>query len=199
MNPEELRAFIDQRIEQQLDERFEAIESQIRNLADTLKTVQKDVAEHRATLVVLSGDLDKLFAAFSIALGASSSGMQVTMFFTFWGLNALRNGRSFANKSLSEKMIAAMLPSGPAEVPSSKMNMAGLGPKFFKHLMNKKKVSSLPEMIQMARELEIRMIACHTSMSVMGIKQDELLHGIEFGGVASYMEVASKSKVNLFI
>ena len=199
MTPEQIQALIDERIAVQIDRKFADLSEQISDLSEAVRTGGGNVPEHRATLMVLSGDLDKLFAAFSIALGAAANGMQVSMFFTFWGLNALRTGRTFANKNLAEKMIAAMLPSGPDSVPASKMNMLGIGPIFFKHLMKKKNVQSLSDMISLARDMDVRIIACDTSMAVMGIQRSELIPDIDYGGVATYMEVASKSKITLFI
>jgi len=199
MTPEQIQALIDERIAVQIDRKFADLSEQISDLYEAVRTGGGNIPEHRATLMVLSGDLDKLFAAFSIALGAAANGMQVSMFFTFWGLNALRTGRKFANKDLAEKMIAAMLPSGPDSVPASKMNMLGIGPIFFKYLMKKKNVQSLSDMIKLAREMDVRMIACDTSMAVMGIQRSELIPDIDYGGVATYMEVASKSKITLFI
>lgn len=199
MTPEQIQALIDERIAVQIDRKFADLSTQISDLYEAVKSGGGNVPEHRATLMVLSGDLDKLFAAFSIALGAAANGMQVSMFFTFWGLNALRTGRTFANKNLAEKMIAAMLPSGPDSVPASKMNMLGIGPIFFKYLMKKNNVQSLSDMISLARDMDVRIIACDTSMAVMGIQRSELIPDIDYGGVATYMEVASKSKITLFI
>ena len=199
MTPEQIESLIDERIAHHLDDKFADLQSQLSEIASAVKNGGGNVPEHRATLMVLSGDFDKLFAAFSIALGAAANDMQVSMFFTFWGLNALRTGRSYADKDLAEKMIATMLPSGPNSVPASKMNMLGIGPLFFKHLMKKKNVQSLPDMIALAREMGVRIIACDTSMTVMGIQRSELLPDIDYGGVATYMEVASKSKITLFI
>jgi peroxiredoxin family protein len=199
MNPEQIQSLIDARIAHHFDERFAGIESQVASLLQSVNSGGGNIPEHRASLVVLSGDLDKLFAAFSIAIGAASSGMSVSMFFTFWGLNALRTSRSFSKKSFSEKMITAMLPGDPGSVPSSRLNMLGLGPVFFKHLMKSKKVESLTDMISLARELGVNMIACETSMSVMGIQRGELLDGLEYAGVATFLESAMKSKFSLFI
>jgi len=199
MNPEQIQSLIDARIAHHFDERLAGIESQVASLLQSVNSGGGNIPEHRASLVVLSGDFDKLFAAFSIAIGAASSGMSVSMFFTFWGLNALRTSRSFSNKSFSEKMITAMLPGDPGSVPSSRLNMLGLGPVFFKHLMKSKKVESLTDMISLARELGVNMIACETSMSVMGIQRGELLDGIEYAGVATFLESAMKSKFSLFI
>jgi peroxiredoxin family protein len=150
-------------------------------------------------MVVFSGEMDPLFGAFTIALGSVAMGMEVSMFFTFWGLNALRVGKKYSGKSIGEKMVAAMMPKGPASVPTSRMNMGGAGPIFFKHLMKQRNIATLPSMIAMAQEMGVRMVACETSMGVMGVTREELLPGIDYGGVATYLEDAAKSKVTLFI
>ena len=95
--------------------------------------------------------------------------------------------------------VAAMLPAGPASVPTSRMNMAGIGPIFFKHLMQQRNVQSLPEMVKLIQELGVRIVACEMSLGVMGITREELLPGIDYGGVATYLADAAKSKITLFI
>ncbi len=151
------------------------------------------------SLLVFSCDMDKLLCAFIIAAGAAAMGMQVSMYFAFWGLVAVKKKTTFSKKSLSKKMLAAMLPSGPRRVGTSKMNMLGIGPAFFKMLMKKEKVHSLPELIDEVRELGVKLVACTMSMGVMGMKEEELLDDLEYGNVATYLEEASKSEVTLFI
>jgi peroxiredoxin family protein len=157
------------------------------------------VPEDRATLVVFSGEMDTLQSACNIAAGAVAMGMEVSLFFTFWGLTALRRSTTYSGKSVGQRMAAFMLPSGPASVPTSRMNMAGMGPLFFKHLMQQKNVLSLPEMITLLRQLGVRLVACEMSMGVMGITREELLPDIDYGGVATYLGDASRSKITLFI
>lgn len=196
--PPELEALVTRLVDARVDQRLAGVEAQ-------LKALQGAVAaggggqEDRVTLIVFSGEMDTLFAAFTIAVGAASMGMQVSMFFTFWGLTALRQSVSFADKTLGEKMVALMMPKGPASVPTSRMNMAGMGPVFFKHLMGQRKVESLPSLIAVAREMEVRMVACETSMKVMGVTREELIGGVTLGGVATFLEDAARSKVSLFI
>ena len=154
---------------------------------------------NRASLLVFSGDMDRLVAAFTVALASVASGLEVSMYFTFWGLTALRRRRTFAGKTLGEKLAGLLLPSGPATVGTSRLHMAGMGPRFFRRLMRRRNVASLPEMIAMAQELGVKMIACEMSMHVMGIRRDELIPGIEYGGAATYLADAAGAKVTLFI
>lgn len=152
------------------------------------------------TMIVFSNDLDKAFASFIIANGAAAMGRPVTMFFTFWGLNILRkNNPPAVKKSFIAKMFSSMMPRGVEKLTISKMNMGGLGTKMMKKIMLDKNVSSLNELMDQAKANGVRMIACTMSMDVMGITKDELIDGIEFGGVASYLGAAEESNVNLFI
>lgn len=128
--------------------------------------------EDKKTIIVFSNDMDKVMAAFVIATGAAAMGDEVTMFFTFWGLNVLRDAKKKAQgKSFLEKMFGAMMPKGVEKLPLSKMNFLGIGPKLMKYMMKKKNVMMLPEMIKQAQELGIKMVACSMSMDVMGIKK----------------------------
>jgi len=201
----ELEALIDRAVERRLggladwQSSLARVEGQLEELRRQVAQGGGNIPEDRASLVVFSGELDTLFAACTIAAGAASMGMQVSMFFTFWGLNALRQGRRFEGKSLGEKMVATMLPGGPASVGTSRMNMGGFGPAFFKALMRQKNIESLPGMVELVAELGVRMVACETSMKVMGIARDELRPGIDYGGVATYLADASRSKISLFI
>lgn len=152
------------------------------------------------TLVVFSGDLDKAIASFIIANGAASMGRNVTMFFTFWGLNILRKPEKInVEKSFMDKMFSAMMPRGSKKLQLSKMNMAGMGSKMIRKVMKDKNISSLEELIQSAINSGIRIVACNMSMDVMGITEEELIEGVEIGGVASYLGAAEESNVNLFI
>lgn len=152
------------------------------------------------SLIVFSGDLDKAIASFIIANGAAAMGRNVTMFFTFWGLNILRKetGPSI-NKTFMEKMFGMMMPRGSKRLGLSRMNMSGLGAKMIRGVMQNKNISSLEELIDQAKENGVKLVACTMSMDVMGIKEEELIDGIEYGGVASYLAEAEESNVNLFI
>ncbi|MGC8870166.1 MAG: CoA-disulfide reductase [Brevinematia bacterium] len=153
-----------------------------------------------STIIVFDDDLDRLIASFVIANGALASGKKVTMFFTFWGLNALKkNSKVKIKKDLISKLFGTMLPKGTKELKLSKMNMFGIGPKMIRWLMKKKNIASLEELIKTAIENGIEIIACQMSMDVMGIKQEELIDGIKIGGVATYISAASQSNINLFI
>ncbi len=152
------------------------------------------------TIVVFSGDMDKVMASFIIANGAAAMGRPVTMFFTFWGLNALRKpGKVDVAKSGIEKMFGAMMPRGAERLGTSKMNFGGLGAAMMRKIMADKNVTSLPDLIQCAMRSGVKIIACTMSMDVMGIKREELIDGIEFAGVGTYLGDAEESDVNLFI
>lgn len=157
--------------------------------------------QERVSIIVFSGDLDKCLAAFIIATGAAASGMRVDMFFTFWGLSALRKeGVKVKGKSFIEKMFGMMLPRGAEKLALSKMHMMGIGTNMMKDVMKKKKVASLPELIDIANQLGVNLYACEMSMNVMGLKREELIDNIkDIVGVATYLEHASKAQITLFI
>lgn len=154
----------------------------------------------KKTMVVFSGDFDKVTAAFIIANGAASMGSDVTMFFTFWGINALRLPKHVAvKKTLIERMFGWMMPRGAGKLKLSQMNMGGMGLAMIKGIMRKKNVPSLPQLIESARRAGVRLVVCSMSMDLMGIKREELIEGVEEGGVASYLDSAEAGNVNLFI
>jgi peroxiredoxin family protein len=154
------------------------------------------------SMVVFSGDLDKVLAAMIIANGAAAMDLPVSIFFTFWGLNVLRKEgpvQVIGKKTMTEGMFGRMMPRGPAHLQLSKMKMGGLGTRMIKKEMAKKHVSTLAQLIQSAREQGVEFIACTMSMDLMGIHKEELLPGIKFGGVGSFIDAADRSRITLFI
>ncbi|MGL4450265.1 MAG: CoA-disulfide reductase [Sarcina sp.] len=173
------------------------IQKSIKN-EDQTQVVQKK--DDGATLVVFSGDLDKAIASFIIATGAASMGKKVTMFFTFWGLNVLKkSNKTPVKKDGMEKMFDMMLPSHSGKLPLSKMNMAGMGPKMIKGIMEKNNIDSLESMMENAIKMGVKLIACSMSMDLMGIKKEELIDGVDIAGVATYLSKTEDSGLNLFI
>lgn len=154
----------------------------------------------KTTIVLLSGDYDKVMAAYIIANGAAAYDHEVTIFHTFWGLNALRKDKNIAvEKGFLEKMFAKMMPRGVDKMGISKMNFAGLGPKLIKKVMKKHNALPLPQLIEMAQEQDIKLIACTMTMDLLGLHKEELMDNIEYAGVAAYLAEAENGNVNLFI
>ena len=152
------------------------------------------------TFVVFSGDLDKTIAAFIMANGAAAMGREVTMFFTFWGLNILRRpGKVRVKKTFIEKMFGSMMPRGTLKLGLSRMNMGGAGAKMIRGIMKKKGISSLEELIESAKAHGVRLVACQMSMDIMGIHREELIDGIELGGVSTFLGSGEESDMSLFI
>ena len=152
------------------------------------------------TIIVFDGDLDKVLASFIIANGALAMGRPVTMFFTFWGLNALRKDQKVKiKKSAMESMFGTMLPRGSRKLKLSKMNMGGMGTAMMKKIMKDKNIDSLEDLIRKAMDNGVKLVACSMSMDVMGIRPEELIDGVEIGGVGTYLGDAEESNVNLFI
>ncbi len=153
-----------------------------------------------ATIIVFSNDFDRALASFVLANGAAAAGKDVTMFFTFWGLSVIRRRAApRVAKDFMGKMFGMMLPKHAGALSLSHMNFGGLGRVMMKARMNAKRVDMLESMMAQAKQAGVHMIACQMSMDIMGVKREELLEGVEIGGVATYMEAASESGVNLFV
>lgn len=158
------------------------------------------MTKEKTTIILFSGDMDKAIAAFIIANGAAAYDHDVTIFFTFWGLNALRKDEQVpVKKGWLERMFAWMMPRGASRMGLSRMNFAGLGPKLIKHVMKKHQALSLPELIALAQEQGVKLVACTMTMDLLGLHKEELIDDIEYAGVAAYLADASDAKVNLFI
>jgi peroxiredoxin family protein len=179
--------------------RVQALDEKVRDLEKRLRELEERAPEDRVSLIVFSGDLDRVLAAFVIATGAVAMGQQVSMFFTFWGLSVLKKDNQISGKTLFQKMMALMSPGSSKSLPVSKMNYFGVGAKMLRSMMKEKNVSSLEEMISLARDLGVRMIACEMSRDVMGISESELVGGLECGGVATFLADSLKSRTSLFI
>jgi NADPH-dependent 2,4-dienoyl-CoA reductase/sulfur reductase-like enzyme/peroxiredoxin family protein/rhodanese-related sulfurtransferase/TusA-related sulfurtransferase len=152
------------------------------------------------TIVVFSSDLDRVLAALVIANGALALGQQVALFFTFWGLSALRRPVApLTRKTALERMFGWMIPRSASRLTLSKMHMAGAGTAMMKHVMKTKNVADVTTMLVQARDRGARLIACTMSMDVMGLKSEELIEGVELGGVAAYLAAVDNSNASLFI
>jgi len=152
------------------------------------------------TMVVFSGDLDKAIASFIIANGAASMDKKVTLFFTFWGINILRkSNHGKVKKNFIENMFGSMMPKGSEKLALSKMNMGGMGAKMIRGIMKKKNVQSLEELIKAAMDSGVEIVACQMSMDLLGIKEEELLDGVKFGGVGYMLAESDDSNATLFI
>ena len=154
----------------------------------------------KKTIVLFSGDLDKAMASLIIANGAAAMGDEVTMFYTFWGLNVLRKAKKIkVKKEFMQSMFGWMMPRGASKLGLSKMNYGGAGAAMMRSIMRKKNVRALPDLLDDAQMMGVKMIACTMSMDVMGITKEEMIDGIELAGVASYLGEADEANVNLFI
>lgn len=158
------------------------------------------LCKNEKSIIVFSGDLDKAIASFIIANGALAMGRKVNMFFTFWGLTVLRKPeRVNAPKDFMGRMFGKMMPRGSEKLALSKMNMGGMGAKMIRSVMKNKNISSLEDLIKQAMDLGVHITACSMSMDVMGIKKEELIDGVEIGGVAGFLSSAEESDMSLFI
>ncbi|WP_322814484.1 DsrE/DsrF/DrsH-like family protein [Chloroflexus sp.] len=181
---------------------MQALLSRIAELEQRVAALEQSPAqsiEDRLAMVVFSGDLDKAIAAFIIATGAASMGLEVSMFFTFWGIGAVKKQKVFSGKNLLEQGFTAMLPGKLGELGLSQMNFFGAGAQIIRNLMKQHDVASPEELFAMARELGVRMVVCDMSRELLGIKDEELVDGLETGGVATFLGDAARAKVTLFI
>jgi peroxiredoxin family protein len=192
--------------------RLLALEAEVRELAkrsldesarlDRLSEIVKTSGqEEKLSLIVFSGSLDRLIAAFVLATGAAAMGMKVSMFFTFWGTSALRRDRVRVKKNLLGRMFGWMLPKGVKKLPLSQMNMAGGGPAMIRYVMKKNGVASVEEMIEIGKQLGVELNVCTMSMDLLGIDPDELIDypNKSFCGVAKFLETAAPGKITMFI
>lgn len=161
----------------------------------------RETKPDRVTIVLLSGDLDRAMAAFIIATGAAAMGMQVTMFFTFWGLNTIRRkGATSSAKDWLRRMFGVLNKGGAESLPLSRFHFGGLGTKMMQKVMKQNRMPGVPELMQTAMDLGVRFIACTTTMGLMGVTKDTLIEGIDqFAGVTTYLAEAKQGSVNLFI
>lgn len=165
-------------------------------------TQLKEGTKDQLSMVVFSGDMDKVLAALIIATGAAAYDMKVKLFFTFWAISALRDrDKIVKGKKLIEKMFGMMLPKGASRLKLSKMNMGGMGTSMIKGIMKKNKVASLDEMLKTAGELGIEINICEMSMNLMGFRKEEMIDypGLTVCGVATFLSDAQESKIQLFI
>ncbi len=168
--------------------------------ATTLAQLQETKPD-KVTIVLLSGDMDKAMAAFIIATGAAAMGMQVTMFFTFWGLNVIRKeGATSSAKDFLRKAFGWLNKGGAKNLPLSRFHFGGLGSIMMKKVMKDNRMPSVPELLETAQDLGVNMIACTTTLGLLGISKDTLIDGIDqLAGVSTYLAEAKDGAVNLFI
>jgi NADPH-dependent 2,4-dienoyl-CoA reductase/sulfur reductase-like enzyme/peroxiredoxin family protein/rhodanese-related sulfurtransferase/TusA-related sulfurtransferase len=175
-----------------------AIIEKVKKGADN--STQQDSNKDHKTMVVFSDDMDRALASFVIANGAASMGKKVTMFFTFWGLNVIKDvNRPKVKKDMMGNMFDKMMPGHAGKLRLSNMNMGGMGRRMMKLRMKDKNVDALETMIEHAKASGINMIACQMSMDIMGVQKEELIEGVNIGGVANYLEEAEQANLNLFI
>lgn len=153
----------------------------------------------KMTIILFSGELDKAIAAFTLATTAASSNMDVSIFFTFWGLNILKKSAFSISRSqnIMQKMFNFM---STSKLPISRLNMFGLGPWMMRKLMKKTGMASLEDLMKLAKQLNVKYIACTTSCGVLGISKEDFVNDVdEFAGASTYLSEAKNSKINLFI
>lgn len=175
------------------------MEDRLIALEKRLEALEERQAKDQVALVVFSGELDRAMAAFIIATGAAAMGQKVTMFFTFWGLSILRKQKIYAEKDWPSQMMTLLSSSNASDLPLSKMHFWGIGTKIMQEKMRMKNIASLEDLIKLAQDLGIVLIACEMTRDLMNIQNEELISGIESGGVGAFLGEALQSRLNLFI
>ncbi|MCO6451879.1 MAG: DsrE/DsrF/DrsH-like family protein [Caldilineales bacterium] len=175
-----------------LHDRLAALEARIAEL-------EEQIPDDKITLIVFSGDLDRVLAAFVIATGALAMGQEVAMFFTFWGLTTLKKQRILDGKTLPEKMMSLMTPASTKGMGTSKMNFFGAGSVMLRQMMAAKNVESVESLIDLCQEMGVKMVSCEMSRDVMGIASEELRDGVEVGGAGAMLADALRSRATFFI
>ncbi|MBI1422424.1 MAG: hypothetical protein GC149_03085 [Gammaproteobacteria bacterium] len=174
------------------------LEERINRLESTLAELEPRVPENKVSIILLSGDFDKAMAAFFMANGAVAMGMEVTMFFTFWGCSVIKKGRKLKGKKFSHKLVNLMLPGSSKDLSPSRMAFGGIGRKFF-NVMMKGNMSPLEEQIELAKEAGVTFQVCSPSLAIMGFDNDEWVVPVDVCGVAAMYDTALRARTAYFI
>lgn len=151
-----------------------------------------ETEKKKLSLIAFSGDFDKLTAVFTLATGAAAVGYEVNIFFTFWGLDAIKSkrGRSFTGGNWITKIFGFMM-GGLHVTPTSRFNFFGFGPWIFRKLMRKNNVATLEELVDAANALGVNLYACEMAMHVLGLEQKDFIHEVKDTlGVATFLELS---------
>jgi peroxiredoxin family protein len=185
-----------------VQDKIDKLEQRVSQLEEQLNGLQNNLPGDQLSMVVFSGDLDRILAAFIIATGAATMYDRTVMFFTFWGTTCMRDrNKTVAKSDLMAKMFGHMLPTGSGQLKLSQMHMAGMGTKMMKGLMKKKGVMSLEDLMKSAADFGVEILICEMSMDLMGFELDEMIDypNIKVAGVGTFLQEAAMSKVSLFI
>ena len=177
------------------------LETQIAALKADVETLKANAPEDKLSMVVMSGDMDKLLASFIIATGAAAMFEKVVMFFTFWSIPALKDPKKTVSKDTVSKMFELMLPNGEGGTKLSKMHMGGMGKAMIKSIMKKHNVMTLGQLMKTAADSGVQIYVCQMSMDLMGYKMEEMIDypNLKSAGVGKFLAEAGSSKSSLFI
>jgi len=164
--------------------------------------VNPGIDTNTMSIIVTKGSLDWAYPPFILGTTAAAMGLEVTMFFTFYGLNLLMKDLDLQISSLGNpamKMPMMGMHMGMPNIVSALPGVDAAASKMMKNLIKKKGVASIPELRELAVEADVRMIACQMTLDLFEYGQEDLIDGVEIGGAATYIEVATQSHINLFI
>lgn len=172
---------------------------QIQQLEEDVKKINQKLNKKKLTILLMSGDLDKALVAFTVAAGALTMQYEAVIYCTFWGVNLLKRNVIFKDADIYQKMAKIMMEKGSEQATLSKMHMFGLGTQFFKILMKKSHVVTLPDLIETTKSLGLKLYACEMTMGIMCISREEMMDSLEYGSVQTYLKQATDSSMNLVI
>jgi peroxiredoxin family protein len=179
--------------------RLACLEAEVERLRGQVADVQERLPERRLSLCVVSGEFEKVTTALMLANMAAALDMKVTLFFAFWGVQAVTAGRRFRGKNTVERALTLMRRPDIEALSSHRFNFGGLGPAVFTRLMKHKGIATPAELLETARALGVELQACTTSMEVFGLRADELVPGVASCGAAQFLDVAGRSSVSLML
>ena len=182
-----------------LQSQVAALTADVAALKERLAAAEHRLPQNHFSLCLVSGDFERVTAGLMMANMAASLEMEATIFFAFWGVQAVRKGRRFRGKTSMEKVLATMVKSDIGSLGSQRFNFAGVGPRIFTQLMKQKGIATPGELLATARELGVQLQACTTSMEVFGLTVDELLPGVTCCGASQFVDVASRSALSLVL
>ncbi len=180
-------------------ENLESLQAKVNALEKKMQAMEKKQEPNSLFILITTNDYDKIMSALLLAVGAASMGMKTTMYFTFWGINALKKKNIYAGKDFMQKAMTMMMPKRLERNSLSKYDMLGMGKIGMKYLMKKKNIATVEELMKTALDMDVKIIACEMTMNLMGITREELNEKLHFAGVSECLDHSFESSVSFFI
>jgi peroxiredoxin family protein len=189
------KKYIDQRIMEASRQVYDALNKKIKTVETKVHEVEAKTTRNRVAIIASKGTLDMAYPPLLLATGARSMGIEASIFFTLYGVNILK-------KKANLKVAPVANPAMPLPLPNiigSLPGMTAMASMMMKGMFKKQSVPSIKELLDMSRDTGVKLVACQMTLDVMGVKKKDLIEGIEFGGLATFLEYGMGSTVTLFI